>query len=172
MGGSMMACVGLVIGAQNIKDKKLKGSLMYYHKSFGLLAFGMLAPRLYFRLASKLPGPVEGANAIEQFGATASHYLMYGFIAVLPISGVAMGAFSGFGLPFFFTTVPSVKKEPSIAKQAYNIHKQAGTLFEYFVPLHIGGAVYHVLRGHTIFPRILSVLGKAPKAPGAPAPKL
>ena len=28
-----------------------------------------------------------------------------------------MGALSGFGLPFFFTTFASIKKEPAVAKQ-------------------------------------------------------
>jgi cytochrome b561 len=62
---------------------------MYYHKSFGALAFGLLFPRLIFRLTSKLPGPVVGANRIEELGATLSHYAMYGFIIVLPVSGAA-----------------------------------------------------------------------------------
>lgn len=78
---------GLVLAAQNTADKKLKGSLMYYHKSFGLLSFGLLFPRIFFRITSKLPGPVVGANTIEHLGATISHYLMYGFIFALPVTG-------------------------------------------------------------------------------------
>ena len=49
---------GLVLAAQNEKDKKLKGSYMFLHKSFGLLSLGLLGPRLVSRIASKLPGPV------------------------------------------------------------------------------------------------------------------
>ena len=41
---------------------------MYYHKSFGLLACGLLFPRLLLKLTSKDPGPVVGANNIEVIG--------------------------------------------------------------------------------------------------------
>jgi len=155
MGGSMLACVGLVLSAQNTKDKKLKGNFMYYHKSFGLLAFGLLFPRLYLRLTSKAPGPIEGANELAKMGASLSHYILYGFIIGLPVTGVAMGAYSGFGLPFFFTVIPSISKNQQIAKPAYEYHKQMGQAFEYFVPLHVAGAVYHVVAGHSIAARII-----------------
>lgn len=161
MGGSMLACVGFVLGAQNTKDKKQKGDYMYYHKSFGLLAFGLLFPRVFFRLTSKAPGPIEGASDLAKLGATLSHYMLYGFAVGLPVTGVAMGAYSGFGLPFFFTTIPSIDKKPDIAKPAYEYHKKLGQAFEYFVPLHVAGAAYHVVAGHSIVARILGGAAKA-----------
>lgn len=156
--------LGFVLAAQNTKDKKEKGDYMFYHKSFGLLGFGLLGPRIIVRLISKVPGPVVGANAVEAIGGKLGHIAMYAFGIFLPVSGVVMGAYSGFGLPFFYTTFPSIKKEPAIAKQAYELHKTAGQIFEYLVPLHVGGAFYHVLRGHTIFGRILPGLGGAAKS--------
>ena len=90
---------------------------------------------------------------------------MYGFTSGLPITGVAMGAYSGFGLPFFFTTVPSIAKDQTIAKSAYEYHKLMGQIFKYLIPLHIGGAFYHAFRGHTIFSRMIPFIGKSvPKA--------
>lgn len=161
----MLACVGLVLAAQNTKDKQEKSNYMYYHKSFGLLSFGFLFPRVLFKVISKDPAPIVGAARWEAIAATTSHYAMYIFIIGLPFTGVFMGAYSGYGLPFFYTTIPSIQKEPTIAKKAYEIHKVLGQAFEYFVPLHVGGAFYHVIKGHTIFPRIIGVAGKAaPKA--------
>eukprot|EP01036_Dinobryon_divergens_P034002 gene34002-43931_t len=155
MGGSMVACVGLVLAAQNEKDKKLKGSYMFFHKSFGLLSMGLLGPRLLSRFASKLPGPVAGSSSVEQLAATASHWVLYGFAIVLPVSGTAMALFSGYGIPFFYTTLKSpMQKQPATI---------AGQAFEYFLPLHVGGALYHVIRGHAILPRIIPGLAKAPK---------
>lgn len=159
-----------MLAAQNTKDKTEKANYMFYHKSFGLLAFGLLGPRLVARLTSKSPGPVVGASAIEHAGASLSHLAMYGFAIFLPVSGVVMGAYSGFGLPFFYTTIPSIEKKPPVAKQAYELHKIAGQVLEYFVPLHVAGAFYHVFRGHTIFARILGSGGNAAKA-AAKAPK-
>lgn len=39
------ACVGLVLWKQNTEDKELKGKLMFYHKSFGLLVLASIVPR-------------------------------------------------------------------------------------------------------------------------------
>ena len=161
----LISSAGFVLAAQNTKDKDEKTKFMYYHKSFGLLAAGLLGPRLVVRLMSKGPGPIVGANAMEHLAGNLSHLAMYGFAIVLPVSGVIMGTFSGFGMPFFFTTIPSLRKEPAIAKQAFGIHKQAGQIFEYFIPLHVAGALYHVARGHTIFARIIGFGGAAKAVP-------
>ena len=79
---------------------------------------------------------------------------MYFFAITLPVSGVVMGSFSGFGPTFFFTTIPSIKKEPAIAKKAYEIHKLLGPYFEYMIPVHIGGALLHVVK---VYPYIAYV---------------
>ena len=36
----------------------------------------------------------------------ASHYALYAFMTIMPVTGIAMGYFGGKGLPFFFTTLP------------------------------------------------------------------
>jgi cytochrome b561 len=156
MGGSMIAAVGLVLAAQNTQDKKQKGDLMFYHKSFGLAAFGLLFPRLLLRATSKLPGGVPGASTLEHTAAALSHYALYGFIVFLPVSGVVMGLYGGNGLPFFYKTFPAFEqKNKELAGAAYKYHKLAGQALEYFVPLHIGGAFWHSVRGHSIFARIV-----------------
>lgn len=158
MGGAIGACVGMVLLAQNTKDKEKKGRYMFLHKSCGSLAALLLIPRLAIRAKSIAPGPVVGAHTIEHIAANLSHAVMYGFIIFMPLSGVAMGYFGGNGLPFFFTTVPgATQKQPEIAKPAYEWHKKAGVILEYLIPLHIAGALGHFARGHTIFSRILPI---------------
>ena len=122
MGGSMLASVGLVLQAQNTKDKKMKGNFMFFHKSFGFLSFLFLAPRLAIRFASKTPSEIVGTTTIEQYLAKAGHLVMYGFALCLPISGTIMGYYGGNGLPFFYTTIPSGTKDGKLAKQAYGTH--------------------------------------------------
>ena len=36
----------------------------------------------------------------------------------------------------------------------YGLHKQGGQVLEYLVPLHVGAASLHALRGQAIFARI------------------
>ena len=142
---------------------------MFYHKSFGLLAAGLLVPRLAARFLSKTPGPIQGATALERIGGSLGHLAMYGFAIALPVTGVVMGSYSGFGLPFFWTTIPSIGKDPSLAKPAYEYHKIAGDLFEKFVLLHVAGAGWHFFRGHTIFARIVPGLSGSTSAAAANA---
>jgi cytochrome b561 len=156
----------LVLAAQNTTDKKLKGDFMFYHKSFGVLAFILAGPRVIMRLTSASPGPLPGSSAFETIAAKAGHLALYALGIFLPVSGVVMGSFSGFGLPFFFTTIPSIEKKPPVAKQAYELHKIAGQVLEYIIPLHVAGALFHVAKGQPIMARILSIgsKSKAPKA--------
>ena len=71
MGISVMGCVVYAKKAQfynykdnTAEDKKLVGKYMKLHKSFGLLAAGLLFPRLLIRMsaskAGKIPAAVEG----------------------------------------------------------------------------------------------------------------
>ena len=156
----MMGCVGTVLVAQQVKGKQ-KGNLMFIHKSLGTLAGLLLAPRLIIRLASsaKIPAHVAGARW-EVWAGTATHLALYAFTIVLPISGIAMGYFGGKGLPFFFTTIPGAEKaNGAVAKQAFGIHKQAGQLFEYIVPLHVGAIVFQfAVKGRKLLPRMINFL--------------
>ena len=152
----MLACVGFVLAAQNSKGKT-KGDMMFYHKSCGTLAMGLLFPRIAVRLVSKIPPPVT-AVTWEIMAAKAGHAAMYAFAIVLPSTGVAMGYFGGKGLPFFYTTLPGASdenKNGEIAKNAFKVHKLAGQALEYMIVLHIGGALLHVARGQPIFRRMI-----------------
>lgn len=157
-----VGCVGSVLKAQQ-SPKGEKGTWMWRHKSLGLLTGIFVAPRLAYRVFNRAAYkvfPLEGSK-LEHVAADSTHYLLYGFMTIMPASGIAMGYYGGKGLPFFFTTVPGVVKTPenkkstgAIAKQSYSIHKQLGTYGKYLIPLHVGGAFSHYFRGQTIFARI------------------
>lgn len=144
--------------------KAEKGLWMHRHKSLGLLTGILVAPRLGYRLfnaAKYRVGHIAGTGPLEQKAADASHFLLYGFMTIMPASGIAMGYFGGKGLPFFGTTIPGIvhtdetkKGNQKIAGQAFKIHKQLGTYGKFLIPLHAAGAVQHAARGHTIFARI------------------
>mmetsp|Transcript_1207 Transcript_1207/g.1222 ORF Transcript_1207/g.1222 Transcript_1207/m.1222 type:complete len:213 (+) Transcript_1207:33-671(+) len=157
LGGAIIGCVGCVQGAIYTKDKKLKGDLMFYHKSFGLLSFGLLFPRIAARVVSKIPEHVPGASW-EVIASKISHGLLYVFMIVMPVSGVVMGYYSGKGLPFFWQTIPgAAKPDGDTAKQAFKIHKNVGTYLQYIIPIHVGAVGFHfIAQGKNILPRMLS----------------
>lgn len=159
MGGSIMACIGLVQVAQFYKGKE-KMELMFYHKSFGLLAAGLLAPRIIARVLSKSPIALPGKNW-EHYAANLTHIALTGFTIAMPITGVVMGYYGGKGLPFFYTTVPgAAKADGAIAKQSFKFHKLIGHYGQYIVPAHVGAVGYHFfIKGKNILPRMFSFLG-------------
>jgi cytochrome b561 len=160
MGSTVAGCVATVLLAQNTTDKAEKGKLMFIHKSCGVTAALLLGPRIAVRLMSRSPGPLAGNHAIENILGSISHFVLYGLITVLPVTGVLMGYYGGNGLPFWYTTIPGAEKgktDPSIAKPAFQYHKLAGQALEYIVPLHIGATAVHAFRGQKILSRILPI---------------
>lgn len=87
---AFIGSIGAVLQAQQVKGKE-KGEWMFRHKSLGLLAGILVAPRFLARVASKIPGPLEGTNALEAMASKVTHFAMYAFMAVMPATGIAMG---------------------------------------------------------------------------------
>lgn len=137
---------------------------MHRHKSLGLLTGMLVLPRFAYRLINfkkHLLPKLEGSGQIEHGMGNLSHFALYGFMTVMPASGIAMGYYGGKGLPFFNTSFAGVVHTDetkagnvAIAKQSYSIHKTLGTYGKYLIPLHAGAAVSHWARGHKIFTRI------------------
>ena len=155
-----MACFAFEQLAQNTKDKEKKGTYMFYHKSFGLLTLGLLAPRIMARLAAsgKIPPPFP-VPTWQEIASKISHATLYGMMIFMPVSGVAMGYFGGKGLPFFVTTLPGAEKpKGNVAKGAYQWHKRVGYWFQYaVVPIHIGAVAFHALKGQNVLRRMIAV---------------
>jgi len=158
-----LGCVGSVLQAQQA-PKEEKGKWMWRHKSLGLLTGMIVVPRVGYRLFNRSAYkvlPLEGSK-IEHMAADAVHIGLYAFMTIMPATGIAMGYYGGKGLPFFWTTLPGITKTPEnkketgkIAGQSFKIHKTLGTYGKFLIPLHVGGAFTHVLKGQPIFSRIL-----------------
>jgi superoxide oxidase len=152
----LIGCVGCVLQAQQA-PKEEKGDWMFRHKSLGLLTGIIVAPRFLYRLTSGVYNvrSLQGNAAWENTLGSISHLALYGFMVIMPATGIAMGYYGGKGLPFFYTTLPGATTvDGTIAKNAFNIHKQVGTYGKYLIPLHVGASGLHVARGQSIFARI------------------
>jgi len=162
----LLGCVGTVLKAQQA-PKEEKGDWMFRHKSLGLLTGIVVAPRVAYRLVSAAGYKVlalPGAAAWEQQAGSIGHNLLYGFMTIMPATGILMGYYGGKGLPFFNRTIPGAivapdddvtkKRNGAIAKRSFQIHKQLGVYGKYLIPIHAGAAVAHQARGQAIFRRI------------------
>uniref|UniRef100_A0A7S1FUH1 Cytochrome b561 bacterial/Ni-hydrogenase domain-containing protein n=1 Tax=Corethron hystrix TaxID=216773 RepID=A0A7S1FUH1_9STRA len=102
----LIGSIGCVLKAQE-SPKEEKGLWMHRHKSLGLLTAMVVAPRAAYRLwtfsRNSLP-KLSGSSNMEHLAGTAGHIGLYGFMTVMPATGIAMGYYGGKGLPFFGTT--------------------------------------------------------------------
>ena len=153
MAGAAVTCFATVNIAQQSKDKKTKGDMMFLHKSAGTLAGILLAPRIAVRLMSKVPALPPG-HALEHLAARVGHMGLYAGMTVMPLTGIAMGYYGGKGLPFFWTTIPGATKENKngkLAGQAFKLHKRLGQPFEALFGLHLGAVgFHHIAKGQPI----------------------
>lgn len=97
VGIPVLAAVGTVLAAQQCTKESPKflnagkGEWMWRHKSMGLLV-GLLMPlrlgmRLASRAAGKLPGHVPGTPPVLSWAGDITHWALYGFLLVMPVSG-------------------------------------------------------------------------------------
>jgi cytochrome b561 len=94
---SVMGCIGSVLKAQD-SPKEEKGKWMWRHKSMGLLAAAIIAPRVAYRLLNRKAYDVEkiaGAGGVEHKISQLTHYALYSFMTIMPATGIAMGYYGG-----------------------------------------------------------------------------
>jgi cytochrome b561 len=164
----IVGCVATVMIAQN-GPKEERGTWMFRHKSLGLLSGLIIAPRLAYRIVSRASAynvkNLQGNAPWENVAGDASHIALYGFMVIMPVTGIAMGYYGGKGLPFFYTTYAAradgIPLDGKIAKQTYDVHKLVGTYGKFLVPLHVGAAFFHQVRGQAIFARLNPFRGPA-----------
>eukprot|EP01001_Neometanema_parovale_P011511 NODE_7762_length_744_cov_177.438003_g7512_i0.p1 GENE.NODE_7762_length_744_cov_177.438003_g7512_i0~~NODE_7762_length_744_cov_177.438003_g7512_i0.p1 ORF type:complete len:177 (-),score=22.49 NODE_7762_length_744_cov_177.438003_g7512_i0:126-656(-) len=155
-GVPMLISIGCVLKAQDVhpKSKEEYGKWMGRHKSFGLLTAMALIPRLGAKLISKAPRHLPG-EPWEHKAATWSHRLLYGFIITMPVTGVGMGWYSGWGIPFFGMKVEgAATPNKKLAGNMYTVHTWVGYYGKMLVPLHVGAAGWHAARGQSVWRRI------------------
>ncbi|KAL3789811.1 hypothetical protein ACHAW5_011234 [Stephanodiscus triporus] len=154
----LMGSVASVLICQQ-SPKEEKGKWMFRHKSLGLLTGLIVAPRLGYRIFASAKyrsvGHPTGTGPIEGKLADVSHLALYGFMTIMPATGIAMGYYGGKGLPFFWTTIDgSSVPNGDIAKRSFSIHKTLGTYGKFLIPIHVGGAMKHSLTGNAIWSRV------------------
>ena len=90
------------------------------HKSIGITLLAVYLARLAWRLWDRDPDTIAGHNAIEQKAAHAAHWILYGGLFVVMISGYLIStadgrAISVFGLFELPATLTSIDKQEDLA---------------------------------------------------------
>ncbi|WP_370338818.1 cytochrome b/b6 domain-containing protein [Parvularcula marina] len=117
------------------------------HKSFGFIILGLSLYRLYWRLTHPVPALPTGMSKAEQVIAPITHWLFYGFMIAVPLTGwLYVSAQSGvdtkifFLIPVFHFPVP----ESDFWRGAFdNAHSALATAMIGLLVLHVAAALKH-----------------------------
>ncbi len=140
------------------------------HKSLGLTVLGLAALRLAWRLYAGAPSPVPGTPPWQARVAGATHWMLYGIVFAMPLSGWLYDSASGLR-PLRWFGGPEVPKlvspDRTIAGVAGDAHEWLFWVLVALVALHAGAALYHhfVLRDATLQRMLPGRRGPHPQDP-------
>ena len=121
------------------------------HKTIGVCVFVVALIRVTWAFVSPHPRPLNSDRKFETLAAQTVHWMLYGAIIVMPLTGwLHHAATEGFA-PIWWPLsqdLPFVPKDPQLAKLFGTAHYFTAILLGLSIVLHIGGALKHVVVDH------------------------
>ena len=131
--------------SEQIADKVWLYSL---HKTLGMTVLSLAVLRIVWALVSTKPAPVHPERKMETLAAETVHWLLYGCIILVPLSGyvhhLASVGFAPVWGPFPIN-LAVVPKSLELSKQVGFFHFLLAILMAGSIGLHIAGALKHVV---------------------------
>lgn len=133
-------------------------TLLSGHKAFGFVAFILVLVRIAVRLTSQLPALPSSLPRWQQRAAIGSHYVLYGLILAMPVSGylmqyVAARPVNVFGL---FTLPSALTADIQTYGLLREMHGYLALAFIAIIVLHVSAALHHhVVRKDTVLKSML-----------------
>tara|TARA_R110002049_G_scaffold10127_2_gene50289 strand:+ start:84944 stop:86137 length:1194 start_codon:yes stop_codon:yes gene_type:complete len=141
-----------------------KAWLFSLHKTLGVSVFFVALLRILWAATQPRPALLNADHKLEAFAAETVHWLLYGALVIVPLSGwIGHAAAAGFAPIWwpFGQNLPLVPKNPAIEHIASAVHFYAGRMLILALLLHIMGALkHHVIDRDATLRRML---------PGTPA---
>ncbi len=158
--------VALALTAESLPEGWIRPTIDL-HKSVGLTLLGLVLLRILWRIAHPPPPMPAAYGRWERAGAHAAHYVLYGLILALPISGwlhdSAFKDAAAHPLKLFWLVpwfrIPAVADLPPAAKEAahsqfYAVHAWSAYALYALLALHVLGALKHQWDGHAELQRM------------------
>ena len=123
-----------------------KAFLFSLHKTLGVFVFFTALARIYTALRQTKPDPVHADRTLEKFAADTVHWLMYGSLVLVPLSGwIHHAATSGFAPIWwpFGQNLPFVPKNETVASVFSGLHIVFEHVLIAAILLHVLGALKH-----------------------------
>jgi cytochrome b561 len=126
------------------KNAPEKTQYILIHKSLGLLVLFLALMMIGWRQLGNRPAMPLNMNGFEQLLAKLTHFLLYLSMLIMPLTGIGMSLYAGYGVSFFGQfTIPALPKNEMLSDSFYAVHQWSSYVIIGLVSLHILGALYH-----------------------------
>lgn len=127
----------------------LNDALFILHKGLGCIFLLVVAARLLWKLTHPVPALPARLPALQRRIAARTHWVLYGLLVVLPVSGYIRTVGDGYPIEMLdaLGIPPLVTGIPGTAHVMRIIHSFAGYLLAALVAVHVGAAVHQQLFG-------------------------
>lgn len=128
-------------------ERSLQDPLFMFHKNIGVVILILVATRLVYRLLNPPPPLPDSVHPIQRIIANSTHWLLYGLLLGMAISGYIRVTAGGFPLEVFDRLgIPHLApRSDSLAETAKQIHRTLRFPLIALIILHISGALYHAI---------------------------
>ncbi len=148
----MFVLVALAYATINLRQAFERGSsarllVVETHFLLGMLVLLLVVPRLAARWRSPHPPIEPPLPMVLRIGAHLGHALLYAFLVVQPLLGMAcrLAGGRGIGLPFTSAAIPwpAAWVDKALAGSLEAAHAWLGTAFYWVIGLHVAAALWH-----------------------------
>ncbi|MFO1186047.1 MAG: cytochrome b [Alphaproteobacteria bacterium] len=159
----VLGMIGFGLYVHELPRGPAKAELLAYHKSTGILILALMSARLLWRLVNPTPVLPPALKGWEKAVAAGTHWLLYGLVFLMPISGYVMTSAANVPFRFFQTfTVPLlVAPDRELFGMAHETHETVWIILAVALALHIGAALrHHLLLKDDVLIRMLPGKGR------------
>ena len=123
-------------------------ALLANHKSVGMTVLGLALVRLGWRAGHRAPALPENTPPWQELAARGAHWLLYGVLLALPVSGWLMSSASAYSVSWFnlFTFPDLVAPDEGLKDTLVLVHEFLAEALFIVALVHIGAALYHHFR--------------------------
>lgn len=145
-----------------LSPNKLK--LYSWHKWAGVSLLALVLVRLAWRATHAAPALPASMSSKARLAANAAHWLLYGLMLAIPLSGWLMSSAQGFQVVWFgVLPLPDlVAKDAALGSLLNDTHVVLNYTMLIAVVGHVGAALqHHFIKKDTVLTRMLPFAGKA-----------
>lgn len=138
--------------------------LYSWHKWAGISLLALVIVRLAWRFTHPAPSLPAGMGPLARLAAHAGHWLLYGLMLAIPVSGWLMSSAQGFQTVWFGVVASPdlVVKNAALGEQLKDAHVVLNYTLLVVVVGHVGAALqHHFIRKDTVLTRMLPFSAKA-----------